>query len=132
MYEFSKRMPMLHQISSGLQVFGILDSIKEHPQLLEPVFIESSFFKPNADTFIDNIVGSFSEDGSNDKLIEIDVFKYFTDFIEECECSSKCMINKNIQSNIKYPSPLQSLFTQCLQKREGRYSLNKFHVLFTL
>mgnify|MGYP002803922089 FL=1 len=110
MYEFSKRMPMLHQISSGLQVLGILDSIKEHPQLLEPVFTESSFFKPNADTFID-IVGSFSEDGSNDKLIEIDVFKYFTDFIEECECSSKCMINNNMQSNMKkYPSPVQRLF----------------------
>ena len=94
MYECSKRMPMLHQISSGLQVFGILDSIKEHPQLLEPVFTESSFFKPNADTFIDNIVGSFREDGSNDKLIEIDVFKYFTDFIEECECSNQEVLAK--------------------------------------
>ena len=52
---------MLHQISSGLREFGILDSIKKHPQLLEPVFTKSSFFKPNADTFIDSMVGNFSE-----------------------------------------------------------------------
>ena len=43
MYEFSKRTPVLHQISSGLREFGILDSIKTHPQLLEPVFTKSSF-----------------------------------------------------------------------------------------
>ena len=73
MYEFSKRMQMLHQISSDLQAFGILDSIKKHPKLLEPVFTKSSCFKPHADTFIDNVVGSFSEDDSNDKLAEIDV-----------------------------------------------------------
>ena len=29
MYEFSKGMPMLHKISSGLQEFGVLDSIKK-------------------------------------------------------------------------------------------------------
>ena len=95
MYEFTKRMPMLHQISSGLQAFGILDAIKKHPKLLEPVFTKSSFFKLNADTFIDNMEGSFSEDGSNDKLAEIDVYKYFTDFIEDCECSGKYIRNVN-------------------------------------
>jgi hypothetical protein len=88
-YEFSKRIPMLDQIGSGLQLFGILDSIKKHPQLLEPVFTESSFFKPNADTFLGNMMGNFSEHGSNDKLLEIDVYKYFTDFIEDCEYSGE-------------------------------------------
>ena len=100
MYEFSKGMPMLHQISSGLQEFGILDCIKKHPQLREPVFTKSSFFKPNARTFIDSVVGNFSEDVSNDKLAEIEVFKYFTDFIENCECSGKYIINENMQSNM--------------------------------
>ena len=47
------------------------------------------------------MVGSFSEDGSNDKLAEIDVYKYFTDFIEDCECSGKYIINKNMQLNIR-------------------------------
>ena len=115
MYEFTKRMPMLHQISSGLQAFGILDAIEKHPKLLEPVFTKSSFFKPNADTFIDNMVGSFSEDGSNDKLAEIDVYKYFTDFIEDCECSGKYIINKNMQ---------------LIKHKKCKYSLSKIIDLF--
>ena len=115
MYEFTKRMPMLHQISSGLQAFGILDAIKKRPKLLEPVFTKSPFFKPNADTFIDNMVGSFSEDGSNDKLAEIDVYKYFTDFIEDCECSGKYIINKNMQ---------------LIKHKKCKYSLSKIIDLF--
>jgi hypothetical protein len=81
---------MLDQISYGLQLFGILDSMKKNPQLLEPVFnTASSFFKPNADTFLGNMMGNFSEHGSNVKMVEVDVYKYFTDFIEDCECSGK-------------------------------------------
>lgn len=95
MYEFSKRMPMLDQISCGLQLFGILDSIKKHQQLLEPVFTDSSFFKPSADTFLGNMLGNFSEQGSNAKLVEIDIYKYFTDFIEDGECLGMLAMNED-------------------------------------
>ena len=36
-----------------------------------------------ADQFLDNIDGDFSEDGSNHKEREIDIFKFFCDFLQD-------------------------------------------------
>jgi hypothetical protein len=89
MFDFSAKMPMLDQMIEGLHAFGILQSIKENAKLLEPVFAKSSIFAVNAETFLQNMHGEFSEDGSNMKEIEINIYKYFSDYIEECKYSGK-------------------------------------------
>ena len=82
-------MPMLDQMIEGLRSFGMFECIKENAKLLEPVFAKSSIFSVNAETFLGSMVGEFSETGSNTKEVEINVYKFFNDYIEDCEYSGK-------------------------------------------
>ena len=95
MFDFSKKMPMLDQMIEGLRSFGMLECIKENAELLEPVFGNSTIFSVNAETFIESVCGEFSESGSNAKDVEINIYKFFTDYIEDCEWSGKLyLINR--------------------------------------
>lgn len=77
---------MLDQLIDGLRSFGVLDSVKENTKILEPVFVVSTAFSANAETLMDCINGDFSESGSNNKEIEVNIFKFFSDYIEDLEC----------------------------------------------
>lgn len=86
---------MLDQMIEGLRSFGMLECIKENAELLEPVFGNSTIFSVNAETFIESVCGEFSESGSNAKDVEINIYKFFTDYIEDCEWSGKLyLINR--------------------------------------
>ncbi len=91
MYEFSSRMPMLDQMVEGLRSFGMLGCIKLNAKLLKPVFTNSAMFKVQAEIFLENIVGNFSETGSNYKEVEINIFKYFCDYVEDCDDPGKIL-----------------------------------------
>ena len=80
---------MLDQMIEGLRSFGVLECIKKHPDLLQPVFTKSSIFSVNAETFLESMQGEFSEPGSNTKEAEVNMYKFFVDYIEDCECSGK-------------------------------------------
>ena len=80
---------MLDQMIEGLRSFGVLECIKKHAGLLQPVFAKSSIFSVNAETFLESMQGEFSEPGSNAKEAEINIYKFFVDYIEDCECSGK-------------------------------------------
>jgi len=85
MTEFQTIMPMLDQLRMGLESFCVLEALQSNKGILQPLFVEgSSIFKPTRDVILDNVVVEFSEDGTNAKIKEIDIFKYFSDFIMDC------------------------------------------------
>ena len=83
MFEFSKLLPMLNQIMDGLRCLGTLDLVKERPNVLEPVFVECGCFLLTPDEFLDVVTGQFSEIGSNNREREVDIFKFFNDYVED-------------------------------------------------
>lgn len=91
MYEFSSKMPMLDQMVEGLRSFGMLGCIKQNAKLLEQVFTSSATFSVHAELFLENIVGNFSEAGSNYKEVEINIFKFFSDYVEDCDDPGKVL-----------------------------------------
>lgn len=74
---------MLNQIMDGLHCFGTCALIKEFPELLEPVFVQCGCFILKPEEFLEAIRGEFSEPGSNLRQQEIDVYKYFNDYVED-------------------------------------------------
>ena len=85
MTEFQTIIPMLDQLRMGLESFCLLEALQSKKKILQPLFLEgSSFFKPTRDLILDSVVAEFSEDGTNAKIKEIDIFKYFHDFIMDC------------------------------------------------
>ena len=81
---------MLDQMVDGLHSFGMLDCIKKNAKLMEQVFTSSETFSVDAEIFLENIVGNFSEAGSNYKEVEINIFK-FSDYVEDCEDPGKTL-----------------------------------------
>ena len=67
---------MLDQMIEGLRSFGVLECIKKHAGLLQPVFAKSSIFLVNAETFLESMQGEFSEPGSNAKEAEINITSF--------------------------------------------------------
>jgi len=85
MTEFQSVIPMLDQLRMGLESFGLLEALQGNKDILQPLFMEgSSIFKPTRDLILDSVVAEFSEDGTNAKMKEIDIFKYFHDFLMDC------------------------------------------------
>ena len=93
---------MLDQISEGLRSFGILDCIKQNAKLLKHVFTNSTTFKVQAEIFLENIVGDFSETGSNCKEVEINIFKYFCEYVEDCEDTGKILYFMSYLRSVKF------------------------------
>ena len=52
--------------------------------MLEPVFVECGCFLLMPDEFLDVVTGQFSEIGSNSREREVDIFKFFNDFVQGC------------------------------------------------
>jgi hypothetical protein len=55
--------------------------------MMEALFVaaHSTMFVPTADQLLDSIYGAFSDDGSNHKEKEIDIYKYFCDFVQDSD-----------------------------------------------
>lgn len=77
---------MLDQVRMGLESFCLLEAIRNNKTILQPLFVAqgSPRFNPTRDLILDNAVALFSEDGTNAKMKEIDIFKFFHDFIMDC------------------------------------------------
>ena len=73
---------MMDQLINGLGSFGVIDAATENKVVMEAIFVAKHSIN-FADQFLDNIDGDFSEDGSNHKEREIDIFKFFCDFLQD-------------------------------------------------
>ena len=45
------------------------------------------------DSFVERLTANYSEDGSNDKLVEVNVCKIFVDFVESSFMDGKVILN---------------------------------------
>ena len=73
------RIPVLKDLE-GLQHFGLLCSMKTHPEVFKQVFTSSSIYEITADAFLDGLIVMYSAQQAL-KLMEEDIFKFFTDFV---------------------------------------------------
>ena len=85
MTECQTIIPMLDQLRMGLESFCLLEEVRSSKDILRPLFVEGGIsFKPTRDLILDSVVVEFSEDGTNSKTKEINIFKFFHDFIMDC------------------------------------------------
>ena len=74
----------MHQFAEGLELFGVMDAIKEFPQIMRPLFTAGdSIFEWDLEGFLSMIQVAYSPVGSNLYQKEIDTFKYFSDILEQ-------------------------------------------------
>ena len=58
--------------------------MKEEKAAMKALFVaECSFFLPFADQMLDGMTAEFSEEGNNCKMAEVDVYKFFLDFLQD-------------------------------------------------
>lgn len=75
--------PALHQFAEGLKLFGVLQAMRDEPEIMHPIFTESNCFKWNVEDFLQNLEVKFADEGSNKFVKEVDNFKYFSDLVEQ-------------------------------------------------
>ena len=74
----------MNEIAKGLETYGLMKFIKNYPDVFFHVFCPSTLLNWTTNLFFDKLSPTFSEDGSTKKETEINVFKWFKDFIERC------------------------------------------------
>lgn len=75
------KIAMLKELEEGLQLHGFLSEIRKHPAAFQPIFTESSCFDMSADDFLERLVVRHSQQQFL-KSKEVDILKYFSDFIQ--------------------------------------------------
>ena len=75
----------LHQFAEGLTLFGVLDAIKESPDIMRSLFMKSggAVFDWRVKDFLSQIDAVYSPHGSNLYMKEVDTYKYFCDVVEQ-------------------------------------------------
>lgn len=79
--QLSTIMPQIMQLEEGLSSCNVLSSARKHSKIWEPIFLQSGYnnqFTP--DEFLDQVIAEFSS-SQIDKNKEINVYKYFCDFV---------------------------------------------------
>ena len=74
-------LPALHQLTSGLDIQELLAAIRNNKTAFEECFVKS-----NRKMVVEDLLGiiftEFSENRSNKFEKKVDIYKYFTDFLE--------------------------------------------------
>ena len=87
---------VLSEISSGLECFGFLNVMKTKSDAFYHVFCAGNIFSWDYDSFAQRLTANYSEDGSNDKLKEVNLYKIFVDFIESSFMDGKVILKSFI------------------------------------
>lgn len=80
----SKILAMIDQLIIGLGSFGVLVELRKHREIMEPLLTQdgAASFMVTPDLLLDHLYVDCSPEGSNNKISEIDVHKYFCDYIQ--------------------------------------------------
>ena len=83
----SRMLAMMDQLKSGLMLFGVLEQIKHRREVMASMLTleGAANFQLTADMMLDNIIPEFSPEGSNKKTQEMNVHKFFCNYIQELE-----------------------------------------------
>ena len=98
----------LSAIDNGLTCYNLLNIIRENGDLFYSVFTPSNVFTRTHEIFQKTITPRFSDAGSNKKIVEINVYKFFLDMVEFIFKDSKCMIIElilNQKTRFHFPFP---------------------------
>ena len=81
----TKTLATIDQMITGLASFGALDYIRSHKSEMQPLLTldGAKCFQPTPDLFLEGLNVMFSEEGSNKKACEIDVYKNFCDYVQD-------------------------------------------------
>ena len=75
-------LPMLDQIIEGLNLYNILQIMRENSHLFQYVFCENKCLAWTFEKFEEFAIPKYSEEGSSKRSMEINTFKTFMDFME--------------------------------------------------
>ena len=84
-------MPALQQSADGINIYGFLSKIHKNPDQFKPCFISSSK-RLTFDDLMHLIEPNFSPKGTNKYQLKLDVYKYFTDTLEELDQLDKIFL----------------------------------------
>ena len=97
-------LAMMDQLTSGLMLFGVLEQIKIHREVMATMLtIEAAaHFQLTADKILDNIIVDGSPEGSNKKLEEINIHKFYCDYVQDVETREGTNFNylMNLPNNV--------------------------------
>ena len=86
----------LHQFEEGLKLFGVLQSIIESPSIMKPLFtVHSNAFRWTAGEFLTGLDILYSPSGSNFFEKEVDIFKHFSDLVEQMSLEGILFLSTN-------------------------------------
>ena len=72
----------LSEISCSLECFAFLNAMKAKLDAFYCKFYLGNIFSWDYDSFVQRLTANYSEDGSNHKLKEVNVYKIFVDFVK--------------------------------------------------
>ena len=70
---------MLKELEQEINLFGVLNAVRQQPRLFEDIFVESNKFDITVDDIFDSVEVRYSQ---SQFLKEKDVFKYYCDTIQ--------------------------------------------------
>ena len=92
----------LSEINNGLTCYNLLNIIRENGDLFYSVFCPSNVFTWTHETSQKIITPKFSDAGSNKKIVEMNVYKFFLDMVECIFMDGKCMIELILNQKTVY------------------------------
>lgn len=84
------KIPMIKELEQGMNLFGVLNAVRQQPRLFEGVFVESGQFDITLDDLLDSLEVCYSQSQFL-KEAEEDVFKYFSDTMQSIAHSGTWM-----------------------------------------
>ncbi|XP_026085218.1 uncharacterized protein LOC113060491 isoform X2 [Carassius auratus] len=95
-------IPMLGDLRKGLQLYGLLDILKEHPSLCKSLFVPGQDCTPDADYILSNVAPEMSERGTSRASVESKIINYFQDFLQEIECGESAEDAAEVETEPSY------------------------------
>ena len=94
----TKTLATIDQMITGLASFGASDYIRSHKSEMQPLLTldGTKYFQPTPELFLDGLNVLFSEEGSNKKACEIDVYKNFCDYVQDLGTTKGTTANSKV------------------------------------
>lgn len=81
-------LPQLLQLQEGLQLYGLLDSLRQHPSIWEVAFVAGKGIEVTANSLLENFEVLHS-DQQMKRESEADAYMFFCDFIHSVHMNGK-------------------------------------------
>ena len=96
-------LPQLQQLQEGLQLYGLLDSLRQYPDIWEDLFVVGKGTEVTANSLLENFEVLHS-DQQMKRNAEADTYTYFCDFIHSVYLNGKENLNPQARIYYNYPS----------------------------